>query len=460
MLSGANARIYVDALDALGHELSEAAPGLSRQEALEIVQEVVERHAGLRLEDEGTATPEELGSPRGQANFIVNRLIATGWLSEPSRPDYQRIVHLEQQGEAMLDALHRIAAPEAAQFTDKLLLVCTSLTHPETFQEHAWSDLEACIANAHTALRELRGMQKSVERLTRRQLAAATLRENLSVLYDEFSEAIGHSCYRELVRVRLPIRLKQACRRLEEVESDAATLERMEKEVLRRQIATDVTEAHTHILLRIRDLFDLLGAIEPQAELMDRRAAEFARRSFARFRYLREIGSARREQVQAVFEMVNRRHPGERLSDIEPAAEFPGVYLTDARLIGGIESLTMPRRRATLGEMEPVPEDPTDEDRDECLLEMEGNLRDSLTVFRANRFIEQLEFSESGTLSSADLFVPTSDEVADVAALLLHAGSADATYRVRPEREIEDAETLASDRKAGFLIERFEIQKK
>ena len=41
-------------------------------------------------------------------------------------------------------------------------------------------------------------MQKNVEQMTKRQLAAQTLRENLAILYDEFSEAIGHSCYREL----------------------------------------------------------------------------------------------------------------------------------------------------------------------------------------------------------------------------------------------------------------------
>ena len=459
VLCGANARVYVDALDALWKEMGEASAGLSRQEAVEVVLEVIERHAGLRPDDEPGETSEDLGSPRGQANFILNRLTATGWLAEPARSDYQRIVHLESQAETMLEAFRRIAAPEV-QFTDKLLLVCTTLINPEAFQENAWSDLESCIANARAGLQELRGMQKSIERMTKRQLAAETLRENLSVLYDEFSEAIGHGCYRELVRVRLPIRLKQACRRLEEVEINSAVLEQMQKEVLRRQVAADPAAAISHVRLRVHALFELLEAIEPQAELMDRRAAEFARRSFARFRYLQEIGSARREQVQALFEAVNRRHAGERISEVETETELPPICLSDARLIGGLESLYLPRRRAALGEVDPIDLEPTDEDRDDCLLEMEGNLRDSLTVFRANRFVESIEFNEAGWISSADLPVPTGDEVADVAALLLHAGSGDAAYRVIPEREREDVEKLASDRKAGFLIERFELHKK
>ncbi|MEI8342185.1 MAG: Wadjet anti-phage system protein JetA family protein [Verrucomicrobiota bacterium] len=113
--SGSNARVYVDTLDSLARELGEATLGISRQEAVEVVLQVVEHHAGLRLDDEENPAVEDLGSPRGQANFLLNRLIAAKWFSEPQRPDYQRIVYLERQGEILLDALRRIAKPDAAQ---------------------------------------------------------------------------------------------------------------------------------------------------------------------------------------------------------------------------------------------------------------------------------------------------------------------------------------------------------
>lgn len=72
VLSGGNARIYTDALDALEREMGGA--GLSRQEAVEIVTQIVERHAGFREED---APAEDMQSPRGQANFLLNRLLQT-----------------------------------------------------------------------------------------------------------------------------------------------------------------------------------------------------------------------------------------------------------------------------------------------------------------------------------------------------------------------------------------------
>lgn len=464
ILCGANARIYIDAIDALRTEMGESVEGLSRQTAIEVVFDVVEHHAGLHL-DEGdpdtkAADAAELASHRGQAHFILNRLIECGWLSEPQRPDYQRLVYIEPPAEVAIDALRRIATPEHAQFTDRLLMVCNVSTSEDSFDETPWSDLEGCIANAKAGLLELRAMQKSVERLTRRQLAATTLRENLSVLYDEFSDAIGNSCYRELLRVRLPVRLKQAARRLEELAENPFVLEAMQKEVIRRGLATEEKEAMKLIRLRLHELFELLDAIEPQSELMDRRTAEFARRSFARFRYLQEIGSARREQVQAVFEAINERFAGARISELEASTEaFPAVAVTDARLIAGLESLQFPRRRAGSAEATPIDDDLTDEERDACLREMEGNLRDSLTVFRANRFLETLDFDENRRLASSDLPIPTMDEITDVAALLLHSGSADAAYRIHLERETLEEHAPETDLRAGYHIERFEIEK-
>ena len=38
-------------------------------------------------------------------------------------------------------------------------------------------------------------MQTAIERHTRQQLAAATLKENLAVLFDQFAERIGHACF-------------------------------------------------------------------------------------------------------------------------------------------------------------------------------------------------------------------------------------------------------------------------
>lgn len=457
VLSGPNARIYTDALDELDREVAGGTMGISRLEAVEVVTQIVERHAGLREEE---ATPEEMQSPRGQANFLLNRLVQTGWLSEPARPDYQRILFFERQGEIVLDALRRIAAPEAAAFTDKLWSVCAVLGNPDTFTDQPWSDLETCASNARAGLQELRGMQKSVERLTKRQLAAQTLRENLAILYDEFSESIGHSCYRELVRLRLPVRVRQALQRVERIEADTASLDRMQREVLRRRITDDPAHAMSLVRLRLNELFQLLEAIEPQAEEVDQRAADFARRSFARFRYLQEVGGARRDQAQQVFELLNNRFAGRRLSDIERPDSFPALAVGEAGLLGGIESLYLPRRPRAAGENEPIPEDPDPLDRERCLREMDANLRDSLTALRANAFVSSLELGRGESRELAGLPLRNDEDVADLAAVLLHAESGDASYRIDTAREKRPEDPIRLVAKAGYAIEDFSLRKR
>jgi Family of unknown function (DUF5716) len=299
-------------------------------------------------------------------------------------------------------------------------------------------------------------MQTSVERMIRKQLEVSTLRENLSILYDDFSQTIGHSCYRELVRVKLPIRLRQARKRLHEIAGDQSILEKMQREVLRRSLAGDPASAMSHVQIRVNELFQLVDAIEPQAEKIDQRTAEFARRSFARFRYLQEVGSVRREQIQAIFEFINGKFSGERLTDIN--LDPPKISLLDVNLIGGLESLYLPRRSRAPSEIAPIDPEPDAAEREACLLEMECSLRDSMTVLRANRFVDQLQFATTGRLSSAELPIRNDDDIADVTSLLLHAESEDACFRVHTAREA--GAPIETDRKAGFFIERFDLERK
>ena len=187
VLSSRNAAIYLDTLDALEHALSSGG-SLTRAEAVDVVVEILREHPEF---DSGGEFPDALAETAtlsGQANLILRRLVETRWLHEPQRPDYQRIVTFDPNGEILLAALRQIARGEPAQFTDKIQIACGTLLNHEAFTDKALGDLEGCLANLQTGLRELRQMLKGIERHTRHLLAAQTLRENLRVLYDEFSE--------------------------------------------------------------------------------------------------------------------------------------------------------------------------------------------------------------------------------------------------------------------------------
>ncbi len=363
VLSGGLARLYVDVLDALDVEAGRRSQGLDREEALGLVEQVVESHAAdlaQAAESRVSDAPEDLIAARTlreRALAVYDTLRRAGWISEEeNRSDYRQRVLFDANGNFLLQALRKIAHPEGAVFSDKLLHVCNTLAHRETMADQPWAQIESCVAALELGLAELRGMQKSIERHTRKQLSTISLRENLEVLFDQFAERIGRNCYSQLVQARLPARLAEARRALEEL-GQADPLNRMQAEVMRREPSMAPDLAMARVRLRLDELSQLLDQVEPLADAIDRRTAEFTRRSHARSRYLQETTSENRATVQSFFETLNRRFAGRRLSELEDLHfSSPDLRLVEVRIPGGLETLYTPRLRRAAGELEALEE--------------------------------------------------------------------------------------------------------
>lgn len=461
VLAGSLARLYVDALDALEAESARRSQGLERDEALALVEQVLERHGDL------VAEPGEdfvqARTVRDKALTVFDTLKRAGWLEEEAnRSDYRQIVFFDPNGTVLLQALRKIALPEGAIFSDKLVHVCTTLANRDAMTEQPWAQVESCLAALETGLAELRGMQKSIERHTRRQLAAATLKENLSLLFDQFAERIGRNCYSQLVHARLPAKLAEARRAVDQL-AQADSLTVMQTEVMRREPALSPENAMARVRLRLDDLAQFLDQVEPLADAIDRRTAEFTRRSHARSRYLQETTSENRATVQTFFEGLNRRFAGRRVAELEELAEdVPALKLHEVRVFGGIESLYTPRLRRAAGEIEPL-DDTDTRQQDRALAQLENTMRDSLTVGRANQFVAALPGEAGEGVASDRLlgeFVHNDEDMATIIACLLHARSADARYRVEVPRDRTDADRATFDAKLGYRVERFHLVKK
>jgi hypothetical protein len=466
VLAGPLARLYVDALDALERETSQRNQGLDRAEALALVEQVVEQHEDLAdASDELVAVA---ATNRERARMVLDTLRAAGWLQEEERSDWQKLIFFDPSGTVLLHALRRIAFPEAAVFSDKLVNVCATLSRGgevnlDALHEDPWAQVETCVANLQAGLAELRGMQKSIERHTKQQLAATSLKENLALLYDQFAERIGRTCYAQLVHSRLPTKLSETHRALESLSSHADLLTKMQSEVMRRDPALSPETAMARVRLRINELEEMLQQIEPLADMIDRRTAEFARRSQARFRYLQETASENRARVQTFFETLNQHFSGWRVADIDALGlEVPALVVHDVRIPGGLESLYTPRLRRIAGEIEPL-EDIDPRHADHALAQLESNLRDSLTVSRANHFITNLPGRSGTSWSSEELLrqhVHNDEDVAALIACLLHARSADARYEVQVPRRESESDAGSFDTKLQYRIERFTLVKK
>ncbi len=457
VLSGTAARLYVDALTLLEEAMARGLQGIERDDALGMIEQAVEEHSDLPL-DEGADTG---CSTREKARTVLEVLRRAEWLEEEERSDWRKLVHLHPNGIAMLQTLRRLAFPEAAVFSDKLVGACAQLSQRDLLHADPWQLVESCVASLQAGITELRGMQKAIERHTRQQLAATTLKENLEVLFDRFAERIGHACYAELIHARLPMRLAEARRQVTELETDADSLGKMQAEVLRREPTLSPETAMSRVHLRLEELVELLQSVVPVADAVDRRTAEFTRRSLARFRYLQETTSENRARVSELFEALNKFGAGRRVSELDAEAiDFPALRLQDTRLLAGLESLYTPRLRRTAGEIEPLEDEASDQQQDDALRRLHAAMRDSMTVTRANRFAEQLFKDQGPRVESQDLKIRCEEDLADVIACLLHAHAGDAHFRVEVPRASTDDDAAEFDAKLSYRLERFTLRRK
>jgi hypothetical protein len=463
ILAGPAARLYVDALDSLERVSTQRLEGIDRDDALALIEEAVEEHADLPLDDLDPAAPP-LGQ-RDKSRAVLDTLRRAGWLEEEELSDWRKLIHFHPSGQALLQTIRKLAWPEAVVFSDKLVGVCTTLSRRDPahdpLRQEPWQHVESSVAALQEGIAELRGMQSAIERHTRQQIAAGSLKENLAVLFDQYAERIGRACYAELVHARLPLRLAEARRRVEELEYDAEMLANMQAEVLRRDSSLSPETAMSRVRLRLEELIELLQSVAPVADAVDRRTAEFTRRSLARFRYLQETTSESRGHVQEFFETLNRRFAGRRLTELDDAGiDFPALRLHDARIVAGLESLYTPRLRRVAGEIEALDDEASEEQQDDAMRRLQAAMRDSLTLARANRFVEDLLPERQTSMPSGEIRLRCDDDLADLIACLLHANAADARYRVEPVRDQTEADLPEYDVKLNYRVERFILSRK
>lgn len=465
VLAGKNAPFYVDVLDALEIEASDRPDGIAREEAVTIISETLERHPGIEFDDgegdemEASTLPADI---RERARILLEYLLKCHWLEEPPRRDWRRKIHFDAHGATLLAALRKVAWPDAAVFTDKLTAVCAMLADEVELSERPWQTVENCLSNVRDGINELRSMQKSVQRFTRRQLEEETLKGNLGVVFDDYSEQMSRSCYASLVRARLPMRLPDAVRRISErLADDPSALADMQNEVLRRYPDLSAESARARVAGELEELIGLLERVLPMADEIDRRTADFTRRSLARFRYLQDVTGERRTELKAFFETVNHLLSGRKLQRINPSIpELPDLLLPAVKLPSGLDSLYSPPNRRPPLEQDAFDDEVSDSDRASGLHDMQRTIRESLSVVRANRFVQSLPGGKGERIESHEIDFVDAYSQADLIALLLHSEAPDARYRLDVMRVAEEGELPPMDELGNVRVERFAIIKK
>lgn len=450
-------RLYIDALDKIENiQRHRHGVGLTRPELIQVCEDIIV--GGIENIDIPEDIDEELS--RITPPEMLRQMLQSEWLEEPKRSDYQRVYYLDSRAELLLECLRRMAYPEQVTFTDKLHLVCSRMMDKDAFDKHPLSDLEACTDNLRYGLQELRSMQQGMARLTQRQLRSDSIKENLRVLYDDFSENIGQRAYKSLIDLDIPVRIPLAREQLNQIHSNPTVIAKMELELQKRRPELNDKEVATRVQTSLADTANMLDSVEPQAEAVDRRAADFARRSFARFRYLQEVSSGRRSEVRQLFEQVNERYAECKLNALPEALELPSLKIPAVSLLAGIDSLFKPRTLRAKGEPVPLNDFYDDDDSFYALEEMSNNINSSLTTLRANRFFQDLNVGSKG-LASKDIPTDVDQWLLNTVGLLLHSDTLASEYEINTPRDETTHDILPEpDLIDDMLLDQFTIHPK
>jgi hypothetical protein len=174
---------------------------------------------------------------------------------------------------------------------------------------------------------------------------------------------------------------------------------------------------------------------------------------------MQEVSSGHRERIQILFETVNRRCAGSRLSDVNLTPQLPELLVADVGMLSG-DSMYSPRLGRGTFQPEAIADDISEAEKRATLSEMDANLRNSLNVFRANRFVSLLPGKSGTRIATTDISIRNDEDIADLVGCFLHAGSRDAAFHVEVPRISESPEVAHVDRRAGFLLEQFILVKK
>ncbi|MFC4990741.1 Wadjet anti-phage system protein JetA family protein [Rubritalea tangerina] len=450
-------KLYIDALDKIESiQRHRHGVGLTRSELIEVCEDII--NEGI----EHIELPEDLDDEQSRitAPEMIRQMLQSEWLEEPKRSDYQRVYYLDSRAELLLECLRRMAYPEQVTFTDKLHLVCSRIMDKEAFEKHPLADLEACTDNLRYGLQELRSIQQGMARLTQRQLRSDSIKENLQVLYDDFSENIGQRAYKSLIDLDIPVRLPMAREQLAQIQTNPTVIAKMELELQKRRPELNEDEVEVRVQNALHDAARLLDSVEPQAEAVDRRAADFARRSFARFRYLQEVSSGRRAEVRELFELINEKYAECKINALPEDLDLPGLKIPAVSLLSGIDSLFSPRVVRAKGEQAPLQDLYEDDDSFYALEEMSDNINSSLTTLRANRFYHELNVTSDG-LKSKDIPTDVEQWLLNTIGLLLHSDTLESEYDITTPRDAITHDILPEpDQVEDMLLDQFTIHPK
>ncbi len=460
----ATASVFIDCIDRLERESAASAGELDRQETLQLISESLSTHREIDWSQESESA---LTDVRAYVNYVFNRLLAAGWLSERDLGIDDRRILVEPTIRWLLDAFRKMSSvgrAEVHSFADTLRAVCDEFLVPDHFDparrpaDEMYARLGDLVRRAETATHQLSHVYLILRGFIEKQGKAASGSENLRIFFDDFGAGGHQVCYDELFAKGLLHRLGEAQKVVESLRWDYSVKQHLAQGLAQRH-KVEEAEAREKVNTLLDHLDLTLGSIGAMARQIDGRVSHFHKVSIERFSYLNDRSGQNVDLMKRVFELIDGSGAGASLGRL-PDLGLPLPRVPEVEAYHGNESLRFPVQRRSEVRM-PGRLRALQADDGEAIEQLRKRYNESLSPIRAARFVRR-QLPEPGLRrSSHELKIHNEDDLFDLLSVVVHSRYAGLQWRVLPNaRQCPwHPEKTLVDTHCGFHFERFIIHR-
>ncbi len=326
--------------------------GLTREIVLADITEYATQESAEVLNTQTELTEENDPAPqadaRTYANWMLRRLIDSGWLEREQTADYTEFIVLPDYAFTLLEALRSIQEQKPREYSGQLYAAHQLLTSENDDFSPALA-LNQAYENIRQLVRGLNELNQNIRRYTERVTRDRPVSELLRLQYDDYAQVLGPTYHALKTSDHISRYRRDIVARLQEWQLEPSWLNGTADELATQSHLTPA-QAAEEIQHYMRFIINQLEGLDPLLEEIDRRHAQYLRTSLRQIRYqlVGIDGSFKDRLARLSKELAALINTGMPLLP----AEAPSFAITPIREPDSRSFYTPPRRRAPF---EPTP---------------------------------------------------------------------------------------------------------
>lgn len=446
LFTGKNRQVYAEALLLLYEQYLVNRFGIEYDLMRDLLQELVETQEMLGYnfdaeEDGDGANSNSSGEKaedvvdtdlfRVQANFILRRLKALGWMDVESRDNFKQYILLPHYSSRILQILKELCEERTVEFQRFAFVTYQLLTSEEARRRPAFAIIEAEKATEQFT-GELTLLANNMKFHAEQVAAKTSIQEVLDHHFDEYKTKIVDKSYHRLKTSDHVSRYRHHI--LDRVQTfilDQELFQEAVEDGIRSEFFTSREEAEYKLrqaLLTIEEVYRELNEVFNRIDL---RHNQYLRASFDRARYLSQHSQGVDQRLAAILDWISERR---RLGKGQPEKVLgsEGLYFLTLSQLGEPSLFTARKKRAPHQAEEVEIFEISDELKSELREKSLNKMRQSITREKVRDYIQE-HLGERETMGIAELAPQNLEEFLYLTYVYLYGYDGGAGYTLERE---------------------------